>query len=103
MANLSCESGCGSDENQLSWLVPLLSDRVIDIRWGALALSAALILDKNGEEVVVNEFQTLPGGVWAASIRVLLNDKECFVVRRQVLHYYINSLNNISAYKQGNK
>uniref|UniRef100_A0A7M5VH40 Rotatin N-terminal domain-containing protein n=1 Tax=Clytia hemisphaerica TaxID=252671 RepID=A0A7M5VH40_9CNID len=67
----------------LPWLLPLLSDRMIDVRYCGWAVSSALVTNTTGQEIVVNEFQTLPGGLWAASLGVILDKKECYAVRAQ--------------------
>ena len=73
-----------SSSSSLPWLIPLLSDRLIDIRLGGWAICTAFVCDKVGQQIVINDFQNLPGGIWAASLGVILDEKECFLVRSQV-------------------
>ena len=58
---------------------------MIDVRYCGWAISSALVTDTIGQEIVVNEFQNLTGGLWAASLGVILDKKECFAVRAQVI------------------
>lgn len=83
--------------SSLPWLIHLLSDRLTDIRFCGWAISTALVCDKVGQQLVINEFQSLPGGLWAAALGVVLDDKECFAVRSQVkqLFHYTNSCTQI--------
>ena len=84
----------------LPWLLPLLSDRSIHIRWGGWALSTALVHGDIGEEIVVNEFQSLPGGLCAASLGVILDNNECFFIRTQVDLIYKKDLRLLFAVYQ---
>lgn len=76
--------------SSLPWLLPLLSDRLMEVRFCGWAISTALLTcdeNKGGDGrscSVVKEFQNLPGGLWAASLGVILDGKECFAVRTQV-------------------
>ena len=69
----------------LPWLLSLLSDRTFGIRYSGWAIATAIVQCKDGQDIVINEFQSLPGGLWAASLGVILDVKECFAVRSQVL------------------
>ena len=73
-------------EDDLPWLLPLLTDRVLDIRWCGWSLSTALFDGIAGAKSVVNEFQVFPGGVWASAVAVILDDFENPLVRTQVLY-----------------
>lgn len=87
--------------SQLPWLVPLLSDRSIPIRWGGWALSTTLVSDAvTSRQLVVNEFQSLPGGLWAASLGVVLDEKECFLVRTQACMVLLNLIENYDEEQQ---
>ncbi len=68
----------------LPWLVPLLTDRVLDIRWAGWSLATALLDGDTGAEYVINEFQVYPGGVWASAVGVFLDHHESPIVRCQV-------------------
>ena len=86
--------------SSLPWLLPLLSDRMVDVRFCGWAITTALVCDEHGVDggfggdsgkgteggrnVIISEFQNLPGGLWAASLGVVLDEKECFAVRTQV-------------------
>ena len=64
--------------------MPLLTDRVLDIRWSGWSLATALMNGPLGAENIVNEFQVFPGGVWASAVGVILDDFENPLVRSQV-------------------
>lgn len=72
-----------NSDSSLVWLIPLLSDRSVDIRWGALALSSVLVLEDGIDYLCVSEYQPLPGGIWAVNIQIILDEKESFLVRNQ--------------------
>eukprot|EP00794_Sanderia_malayensis_P019973 gene19973-21931_t len=73
-----------SDANVgIPWLVPLLTDRVLGIRWAGWSLTTALSSGCIGSEYVINEFQVYPGGVWASAIGVFLDNCESPIVRSQ--------------------
>ena len=72
-------------DNDLPWLLPLLTDRVLDIRWCGWSLTTALLNGVVGAQSVVNEFQVFPGGVWASAVGVILDEFENPLVRTQVL------------------
>ena len=84
--------------SSLPWLLPLLSDRLMEVRFCGWAISTALLTSDDNKSsdgrscAVVKEFQNLPGGLWAASLGVILDEKECFAVRTQVsLHFQYNT------------
>ena len=79
-------------ENDLPWLLPLLTDRVLDIRWCGWSLSTALLNGIIGAESVVNEFQVFPGGVWASAVGVILDEFENPLVRTQVIYFAVQIL-----------
>lgn len=72
--------------NDLPWLLPLLTDRILDIRWCGWSLCTALLNGIVGAESVVNEFQVFPGGVWASAVGVILDVFENPLVRTQVMY-----------------
>ena len=92
----------GGLENTLPWLLPLLTDRSLDIRWCGWALSTALLNGSAGAESVVNEFQIYPGGVWASAVGVILDDHENSLIRSQVC-FSCNCTNMQKSELQGNE
>lgn len=77
-------------DNDLPWLLPLLTDRILDIRWAGWSLSTALLNGVVGAESVVREFQVFPGGVWASAVSVILDVLENPLVRTQVVTVTLN-------------
>ncbi|XP_065676250.1 rotatin-like isoform X2 [Hydra vulgaris] len=65
----------------LQWMSSLLLDRSIEVRWGGWLLTTELFSENC--KIIVIEFQNQPGGIWAATIEVILNSEEAFVVRAQ--------------------
>eukprot|EP00795_Rhopilema_esculentum_P002944 gene2944-1191_t len=87
-------------ENTLPWLLPLLTDRSLDIRWCGWALSTALLNGSAGAESVVNEFQIYPGGVWASAVGVILDNHENSLIRSQACKLIVTSLSKLKRSKE---
>ena len=92
-------SGGESNEHEgLPWLVSLLTDRVLDIRWAGWSLATGLLSGPTGSLGVVNEFQIFPGGVWASAAGVVLDNFENSLVRSQVATIVIIDFSILSLY-----
>eukprot|EP00112_Aurelia_sp_Birch-Aquarium-sp1_P008755 Seg1973.3 transcript_id=Seg1973.3/GoldUCD/mRNA.D3Y31 product=Rotatin protein_id=Seg1973.3/GoldUCD/D3Y31 len=87
----------------LPWLLPLLTDRVLDIRWSGWSLATALMNGPVGAENIVNEFQVFPGGLWASAVGVILDEFESPLVRSQACKLLSSSLSTLlrSSEKEG--
>ena len=82
--NASDSSKLRTSFSQLPWLTELLVDRLVDIRWGGWAMATVFASDPVAEDLVIQEFQHHPGGIWAACLNALLDVKECVLIRVQV-------------------
>ena len=71
-------------EEPLSWLVPLLTDRWPDVRRIGLSLCASLASSKEGRRVIEETGKKFVGGLWSFALATLLDDMECGFVRQQV-------------------
>ncbi|CAH3027837.1 unnamed protein product, partial [Porites evermanni] len=70
-------------EEPLSWLVPLLTDRWPDIRWTGLSICTSLAVSEQGREVLKVAGQKFVGGLWNFVLSILLDEMECGLVRQQ--------------------
>ena len=82
--NVSDSSKLHMSFSQLPWLTELLVDRLVDIRWGGWAMATVFASDPVGEDLVIQQFQHHPGGIWAACLNALLDVKVCVLIRIQV-------------------
>ena len=73
-----------TEEFPLAWLVPLWTDRSPEVRWLGMYLATSLTRSCASRAALGLACRSLVGGVWSLALSVLLDDKECGMVRQQV-------------------
>ncbi|CAL8311419.1 unnamed protein product [Merluccius merluccius] len=79
----------GSDETNgsqlgLAWLIPLWVDRDPEVRFASLGVGRALSREPSGCQALCASCQNISGGLWGALLNILLDRRECSMVRREV-------------------
>ncbi|XP_066500851.1 rotatin isoform X2 [Hoplias malabaricus] len=76
----------------LAWLIPLWVDRDPEVRCASLALGSALSSLQSGCVALLSSCQNISGGLWATLLNILLETRECSVVRREAAFLLQNLL-----------
>ncbi|CAD5117692.1 DgyrCDS6443 [Dimorphilus gyrociliatus] len=74
----------------LSWLLNLWNYRDVEVRATGVALAAALATTESGRITLTTQCQHIPGGIWGAAFTLLLEHKECSLVRSQAALLLVN-------------
>ena len=65
----------------LSWLPSMWTDHLPEVRWSSLAIAAHIIAQQRSPLAIK---QSIPGGMWNLAVIILLDSKECCLIRDQV-------------------